>query len=394
MADVLVVSPTFHPEKVGTPVYATDLVRGLAEEGHAVRVVTNQPYYPAFRRFVGYGRRTRHDVLDGTAIHRLPTIVPRRGRPMWRAVSELNMLLQVVLAILTRRVARSRHVIVVSPGVPFAVLAARLLCRRGGRLVAIVHDLQFGLAVTAGPLAGLTRMMQWVEVAALDRADVVAPLSEQMADELRRAGLGTEMRVVGLWATVEPTGRMPDPDLVLYSGNLGRKQGVEVLLDIAQRLATMRPTSRLLIRGDGSERDALVERAAARGLANVEFDGFVDEAELAASLEAASVHVVPQVAEAADHAVPSKVFNLLAVGRQVVALTPDHSTLSRLGAELDAVHCVPANDAAAAAETIAALLDAGPTDRGVAADISQRARARFGRVPALQEYLRMLGLVS
>lgn len=393
MADVVVVSPTFHPEKVGTPVYATDLVRGLAAAGHDVRVITNQPYYPAFQRFEGYGRRTRHDSLDGIPVHRLPTIVPRGGRPLWRALSELNMLLQVVLALLTGRIRRGRHVIVVSPGVPFAVLAARLVRRRHGRLLAIVHDLQFGLAATSGAPAALAPAMRWVEKWSLERADAVAPLSHEMAEELRRAGLETEIEVVGLWATIEPTGSPADPDLVMYSGNLGRKQGVGILLQIAQRLATVRPSTRLLIRGDGSERAGLIAQAKELRLDNVDFDEFVDEARLAVSLEAASVHVVPQLSETADHAVPSKVFNVLAVGRPVVALTPPGSTLARLGAAFDAVHCVPAGDADAAAQQITELLDSAPSARA-AERISERARESFGRGPALQEYLRMLGLVS
>jgi len=393
MADVLVVSPTFHPEKVGTPVYATDLVRGLAGAGHDVHVVTNQPYYPAFQRFAEYGRRTRHDSLDGIPVHRLPTIIPRGGRPLWRALSELNMLLQMLLALLTGRIRRGQHVIVVSPGVPLAVIAARLLRRRHGKLLAIVHDLQFGLATTSGAPASLARLMRWLETWALERADGVAPLSDEMADELRRAGLETEMEVVGLWATIEPTGRQADPDLVMYSGNLGRKQGVGVLLEIAQRLAALRPATQLLIRGDGSERAALAARAKELELGNVDFDDFVEEHQLAASLEAASVHLVPQLPEVADHAVPSKVFNVLAVGRPVVALTPAGSTLSRLGADFDAVHCVPAGDADAAARRIAELLDSAPAARATER-ISERAGESFGRGPALQEYLRMLGLVS
>ena len=96
-ADVLVLSPTFHPEKVGTPHYATDMVREMSRQGHRPQVVTNQPYYPAFERFEGYVRRTRRDELDGIPLRRLPTIVPPNGSRAGRIVADLNLLLQVLV---------------------------------------------------------------------------------------------------------------------------------------------------------------------------------------------------------------------------------------------------------------------------------------------------------
>lgn len=395
MAEILVMSPTFHPEKVGTPVYATDLVRGLSDAGHDVRVVTNQPYYPSFRRFEGYDRSRRRDVVDGVPIHRLPTIVPPRGRPIWRAVSEFNMLVQLVIALLTRRIARSRHVVVISPGVPLVAVAGRLLRRRGGRLLAIIHDLQFGLARASGAPSSLARLVRRTEVGALGLADVVAPISEEMAAQLRGAGLRREVNVVGLWTTIRPTGRAPEPNLVMYSGNLGRKQGVEVLLEVAEHVGHLRPDVRLVIRGDGSERAALIRRSQQLGLANVAFEDFVSTSELAASLESAPVHLVPQLPEAADHTVPSKVFNVLAVGRRVLAMTPVDSTLARLATSVEGLHTVAAHDAAGAAHRIIELLDESASGTGGAADrISRAAQQQFGRSHALREYLRMLGLVS
>jgi len=129
---VVVVSPTFHPEKVGTPHYVTDLTVALSEAGLDVEVVTNQPYYPEFRRFDGYGRHRRVDSLGPVRIRRLPTLVPTRGAPALRALSEANMVLQAAVLRLRGRLPRSECVVAVSPGVPFAALVVVLARRRGG----------------------------------------------------------------------------------------------------------------------------------------------------------------------------------------------------------------------------------------------------------------------
>lgn len=358
--DVLVVSPTFYPEAIGTPHYVTDLVRELVRQGQAPRVLTGMPYYPAFKRFDGYDRSRRRDWLGSTPLHRVPTIVPRRGAPLWRAISEANFLLQSIAVRLVGRVSPAARLIAVSPGVPLAVLAALCFRRRGGRSVVIVHDVAFGLAqATAGFGVRLGGILRRLEVYALNRADVVAALSPEMAAALVGAGVTTTVEVMPLWPTVRPPrfAALPSAPVVLYSGNLGRKQGVDRLLDLADRLRSQVPMATLVIRGQGSERPALEVAAARRGLRNVEFCGFVPEKDLGAALSRAHVHVVPQLPEGAPFAVPSKIVNILAVGRPVVVTAATGSPLERLSGEVSAIRCVDPDDPQAFADEVVRLLD-------------------------------------
>ena len=354
---VTVVTPTFAPEAVGTPHYVGDLVEGMVASGVDVQVVTQQPYYPRFERFDGYGRATRRDTACGASVFRVPTIVPKEGRALWRAASEVNLLLQVLLAVLSGRVARSTHVLAVSPGVPFAVLAGALVRRRGGRLVVVVHDVQFGLAAVAVRWAGswVGRLARAVEVWALGRADHLTVLSDGMGAALVAAGVRAPVTVVPLWPTVPVDDAAPEaPGTVLYSGNLGAKQGVGLLLEVAERLAREAPSARLVIRGQGAERSSLERRAAELG--NVELEDLVPAEELATALAAGAVHVVPQLDEGAAFAVPSKVFNILAVGRPVVVTASEGTTLAGFSASVSAVRRVPPGDAGAVASEVVALL--------------------------------------
>lgn len=392
--EIIVVSPTFYPERIGTPLYVFDIARSLVGGGRKCRVVTSQPYYPAFERFPGYGRARRRDDVEGIPVFRAPTIVPRRGGAAWRAVSEANFLLQIVLAILTGRIGRGRAVLAVTPGVPFAILAGAALRRRGGRLVAVVHDVQFGLvAATTGAvserLAGLSRA---VEVWALNRADVVTVLTVEMRDVLVDAGVSRPIEVVPLWPTIVPDHPCleGDPCTVLYSGNLGRKQGLSILLDVAERLSPMVPDARIVIRGDGPERQRLVAEASRRGLGNIDFQDFVPEDGLAAALAAAAVHVVPQVPEGADHAVPSKIYNILAVGRPVIATACENSTLGRMSEEVEALRVVEPGDLDGLVREIASLLKDDAERRRLGLEAGRWIQSAHNRIAAVESYVRML----
>lgn len=357
--ELLVFSPTFHPEKVGTPHYVTDMVQALARS-HAVRVVTNQPYYPAFERFPGYGTRTRSDRLDEVPVHRLPTVVPRSGGRLARMASEANMLLQVVVAIVAGRLRRAGRVVAVSPGVPFAIVAGRFLRRRGGHLTVVVHDIGFGLAHSTGGdfgrrIAGVIRRL---EVAALNRADRIMVLSHAMGRALVAAGVTAPVETVPLWPTVAgpATDDPPPGQTVQYSGNLGRKQGVHTLLDLAHELAATDPDARVVIRGDGSERRSLEDEARRWALTNVVFEEFVPGDRLVDGLAEGRVHVVPQLPEGAEFAVPSKVVNILAVGRPVVVTADEGTPLAALAAECGAVVRVGPGDPTSFAQAVSELL--------------------------------------
>ncbi|RST20464.1 glycosyltransferase, partial [Streptomyces sp. WAC04770] len=97
----------------------------------------------------------------------------------------------------------------------------------------------------------------------------------------------------------------------------GLKQGLEVLVDTA-RLA---PDLRVVLMGDGNQRDAL--RARAEGLPNVDFLEPAGAGEFTDILAAADVLAVTQRASVLDMSVPSKLTSYFVSGRPVVASVAD-----------------------------------------------------------------------
>ncbi len=360
--DVLVVSQFFWPEPIGTPAYVTDLAKWFAARGETVTVLTGRPYYPEFRLWQGYesGQRDR-ETLDGVSIFRLPTIVPAKGHALRRILSEANFLLRAAIRLRTGKPGRGRHVISFSPSV-LAVLAGALATRPGGRHLAVVHDIQSGLAAGLGMVraSALLRLMRAVESFALNRADRVVVLSENMKDVLRSQGVRRPIDVVPLWvdASIRPLPFSSGaPAMVLYSGNLGRKQGMDQVFSLAEILLAERPEVIVTIRGAGTAAADCRAQAEQRQLVNVRFEPLVPLDRLSEGLAEGDVHLVPQNPDAADFAVPSKVYNIMAAGRPFVATALPGSTLSVLGEESGGLLCVPPNDARAFADAVIGLID-------------------------------------
>ena len=356
---VRVICPTFYPEPIGTPLYATEYVRWLHKSGWEVDVVTCQPFYPRFERYPGYGRQRRQDHLDfEVPVHRLPTLVPRNGGSAWRAVTDSNFLLQGCLASL-RKLSRVPLTLAISPGVPFTVLGARALTTRKGVVVSWVQDIQTGLAsALSAPTARLTRLISATERACLARADHTFTLSDEMGAQLTRMGLAGPIRTAGLWSTLRPDdGPAPQPIAdVQYSGNIGRKQGADQLLDLAAELQRRRPGTTLLIRADAQARRILEDSARELNLTNLTFADLAPAEGLRRALREARVYVVPQAPGVGDSVLPSKIINALAAPTLVVAAASPDSAVAQMSQKYPNLFIVPPGNVNAMASAVLALI--------------------------------------
>ena len=110
---------------------------------------------------------------------------------------------------------------------------------------------------------------------------------------------------------------IPDDAVVaLYSGNMGLKQGLEILGEAAGRLSDEKNLY-FVFGGEGPGRDALQD--ACGGLPSVRFLGLQPTERMRDWLGLANIHLLPQRADVADLVMPSKLTGMLASGRAVLA---------------------------------------------------------------------------
>jgi colanic acid biosynthesis glycosyl transferase WcaI len=141
--------------------------------------------------------------------------------------------------------------------------------------------------------------------------------------------------------------------VVMYAGNVGFSQSLDLLLDAADALAH-EPDLVFVINGGGAARPDLERRAA--GAPNVRFVDMQPKDRLPEVLAAADIHVVPLRRGLARSSVPSKMYSILAAGRPIVASvdagTEVASVVERAGAGI----AVPPDDAEALTKAIARLV--------------------------------------
>jgi colanic acid biosynthesis glycosyl transferase WcaI len=403
---VLIVGLNYAPEPVGIGPYTQGLAQALAEAGAEVTAVVAKPYYPQWRVYESYaGGGWRHE-MDGTvAVTRCPIYVPAEPGGLKRIVHLSSFMLSALLPALRaalRRDAQPDVVFTVAPallGVPTAWLAAKLA---GAKLWIHVQDFEVEAALATGLMSGTglaARLARWTENRLLGLGDRVSTISPQMCDKLIDKGVAPgrvfEMRN---WSDARFA---PDPDgaaairhdwgltgkvVALYSGNIARKQGIEILVESARLLAS-RSDIAIVICGEGPNR-AELERLAA-GLGNVQLHDLQPAEKMGAMLTMADLHLLPQIAGAADLVLPSKLTNMLASGRPVVATTEPGTGLY---AEVDGCGAITSpGDAAALAKVIADLANDPACREKFGQAAAQRAAERWSKPAIIAAALARLG---
>jgi len=325
-------------------------------------VLTVRPGYPVGMAFPGFAAGERdHGIEDGVVVHRTPTLASRWGGLLGRVLPEGAFFVHLVAGRLRGHHAPAPCVVSLSPSI-LAVFGALFLKARGGRHVAVVHDIQSGLARAlmrgGGALAFLAERL---EATVLNRVDHVIVLSDHMADHIRSIGVRVPIAVFPTPVDTKMVFPLPRPDAapptLMYSGNLGHKQGLEQVLAMASCVQERAPDVRILLRGGGSQEVALKARARFLGLGNVHFEGLVPAHAFNQSLCEGDVHLVPQLEAGASFAVPSKIYTTMAAGRPSIATALPGTALWKLMENTGACLCVPPDDPEAFSGAALALLE-------------------------------------
>ncbi len=193
-------------------------------------------------------------------------------------------------------------------------------------------------------------------------------VSSPVAAALREAGFGPVSTVpVPVVAPAVPLRAPSRSRDIVFAGRLSRDKGCHVLVDAVGILAAAGAPVRLVVAGDGPERDRLVRQAAPLGSA-VRFRGRLDPAGVSALLATARAVVVPSIPWLRREGAPLSAAEAARHGRPVIG--SDDPGLAELVAGCAGV-VVPAGDAGALADALCAML----SDDGYVDEMGRRAAA-------------------
>jgi putative colanic acid biosynthesis glycosyltransferase WcaI len=334
---ILIHGINFYPETAGVGKYTGEMAHWLAGAGHEVRVVTAPPSFPQWRVTTGYCAwrydwRQLPSQPETLKVSRCPTWVPKNPNGLKRLLHLASFALSSLPVMLFQVLWHPDLVLLVEPTfccAPQALLTARLA---GATAWLHVQDFEVDAAFELGDI---TSSRGQILAHALERwlvrkFDRVSAISGQMVSRLLLKGVD-QSRCVHFpnWVDTGAIFPLPNPSsfrrelgiadnviVALYSGSMGKKQGLDLLVDTARQLLH-RSDLRFVFCGDGSYQQVFVEKA--RGLTNVNILPFQPPERLNDLLNLADIHLLPQRAGAADLVMPSKLTGMLASGRPVLA---------------------------------------------------------------------------
>lgn len=318
-----------------------------------------------------------------------------------RGVSELLFAARTFLALL-RELRRGDVVLTVTAPfmLPYAVAAAARL--KGARSALIMHDLFPDVLVMAGllkPGSIVTMTMRAANSLMFRALNAVITIGRDAERPLLSYSGMTrnKIRFIPNWATLAPAPRPVTADnpfrkalsadfVVGLSGNLGFTHDPEIVFEAA-RLLKDEPDIHFLLSGWGIGFERLKQLQAEAKLSNVSFVARVEDAELEAFLAAANLWIIPYRKDVAGVSVPSRFYNLLAVGRPVVLVSEPEAEAALTVVENGLGWVVTPGRADQLAEAIRA---ASRSDVVTIAERAVKAAAKFDRVTAMNAYAALI----
>lgn len=398
--NILVFGMNYVPEKTAIGPLTADMCQDLVARDHQVTMVTGFPHFPEWRVYDGYrsklfARETRH----GVRVRRGFVYVPGKPGPRQRVMYDSSISLSAALNLIG--VSRPDVIVVISPPLQLALtaLAAGKLWR--APVLLVIKDIVPDVAISLGMLKnrGIIGIARALERFCYQHADRISVIGDGFIRNLLSKGVPTEkLSLIPDWVDtnlVYPMERVnsfrrrhgipADTCLVLYSGNMSFKQGLDNVISAAERLQD-RPDVQFCLTGQGAARSALEEMVKHRRLTNVSFLPFEPEETYPEMLAAADILLLSQRADVGDAVLPCKFLNYMAAGRPIVSAVSAESETAVYMRKADCGRLVPPEEPAALAEAISDLFG----DQVLRALLGTNGRrfveAQFSREQVLQSY--------
>ncbi len=356
-----------------TGVVMSRIVHELANRGHELHVVTSLPWYRKHQVEQGWsGALWRVEKTNWGSITRVqPFAGKTKSNLLRRAVGFILFSYLVGLrALFAGKVwRRVDGVLAMSPPLTLGLIGWHTKLFRGGKLVFNIQDIFPDAAIETGAITNkkIISFASWLERTSYKCSDSVVLLSDDLANNVQsklEQKFHKRVKVIPNFVdtqAITPMSRMTnyrtelridDALVVMYAGNVGFSQSLEMLVSAAREL----PHLIFVINGEGAARESL--KKSAHGLSNVRFGDYQDVSRLSEVLATGDIHVVPLKRGLGSVSVPSKTYSILASGRPVLAAVDLDTEVPRILAAADAGVCVePENSAAFISALRAMTLD-------------------------------------
>ena len=341
----------YFPEPTGIGKYSGEMIKWLAEQGNYCTVLTTFPYYPHWKVQSPYEKRCfwykfeKVSIMKDHSINiiRCPHYVPKKPSGTTRIISELSLFLSAyVIFILLLFKQKFDCVITVAPPFELGLLGVLYKKIRGGKFSYHIQDLQIDAACELKIIKfkSIINLFLSIEKYIIKNADYVSTISKGMIEKVK-SKLEKEVFLFPNWVDLENFYPLENKEelkchygfnltdvVILYSGAIGHKQGLEAILHSAKILKDI-PDIKFAVCGSGPYKDNLMRLKEEMNLKNVFFLPLQPFNKFNSFLNMADLHLVLQKAEASDLVLPSKLSTILAVGGIAIVTANTNTSLMK-----------------------------------------------------------------
>jgi len=324
----------YFPDITTTAIIMNDLAEDLVSYGMDISVVCAQPTYLLKRKC------PVSEVINGVRLNRVRTFLFDKNKILGRIFNSASCFISMLFKVIFSR-ENDLSVFNTNPALlPFLGLVG--LGFKGQKYVVLIHDLWPELPAHTGLIKKnglLYKFIDFLNSLSLKYASGIVVLSDSMREVVlqKLPGNDHKIHVIHNWADttrIYPVAKAKIPLLddfrlhgkkvVMYSGNLGRYQPLEVMIRAAGHLQNRNDIIFLFV-GDGAKKKKLQEMVKNKGLENVKFLPFQPMERLAESLSMADVSLMGIMPENEGVIMPSKLYGLLSVGKPIVCVSHQKS---------------------------------------------------------------------
>jgi colanic acid biosynthesis glycosyl transferase WcaI len=333
----LLIGYNFSPEPTGIGKYSGEMIAWLVAQGYDCTVITSYPYYPFwkvqepyYRKRFWFSTEVSEDVNSGGKLRviRCPLYVPSKPSGVKRILLDFSFSFSACFPVFSLLFGKKfDYVMAVAPSFQVGMFGVLFRKFRNSKFLYHIQDLQIEAAQDLKMIRSrhAIDLLFQLEKFILKRSDVVSSISPSMVAKIKDK-ISKEVVLFPNWTDVNSFYPVVDKSaikkkysylatdkVILYSGAIGEKQGLDSIIRIADELRDLHDV-KFIICGSGpykKDLQALAERCKLNNLAFLPLQSF---SEFNDFLNLADVHLVIQKAGAIDLVMPSKLTTILAVG--------------------------------------------------------------------------------
>lgn len=347
---ILLILGNYFPEPTGIGKYNGEMVDWLSSHGYSCTVITTFPYYPQWQvqseyisRSLWYKKeiRTISESASPICIIRVPHYVPKHPSGIKRILSDFTFFFSSYIVLLIY-LFKKKHNYVMTVAPPFQVGLLAIIYKKikGASFLYHIQDLQIDAARDLNMIKSriALKLLFLLEEFILKNANKVSTISIGMLKKVRDK-CGKKITLCPNWVDVKKFFPVMEKEnlksmfgfkktdfIVLYSGAIGEKQGLESILYAAKNLQHLQ-SIKFVICGSGPYKEKLELLKQQLGLNNLIFFPLQPLENFNNFLNLANVHLVLQKTNASDLVMPSKLTTILAVGGLAIVTAPPNTSL-------------------------------------------------------------------